>query len=250
MLARLSLDRDEFRRAEEHWTAELAEAHARRKGGLAMRFAAAFGEAVRAVGLVTAEPAPAREAPAAPDVPTFLLAAPGAAPAQGGPPPPLAPAPPPPATPAAVARPVDVGAIVANMMRSHGGVRGGETAALPTAATGAPLPFAPGAPGARIEFTREAPPLARQDTGTLPPAQPSATPTYQPAAHELTLEQYAQVSAELALSSDLASVLRRYRLAEPYWREQARLWDDRVKRDTRLQVRCMEVLRALQRAPR
>jgi len=69
-LARAGTSLEAFQQAESHWAKELSVAHAERKGRLAMRFAAAFGDAQLRVGFVTKDALSARAAPV--DKPSFL----------------------------------------------------------------------------------------------------------------------------------------------------------------------------------
>lgn len=201
-----------FRRAEEAWRDALCDAHDRRKGALAMRFAQAFALAQRELGsaLDAEGPAPPSPAPVATALPSFLQ--PGAVrPPPGG------------------LDPTSVAAVVARMQQSHGQAAPGGTVGL-----SADAPVAPALPW---------------DRAPAEPAAPTSEGAAARADGEITVEQYAVLCDELARAGGNPQVLSRYHLSEAWWRSQCSFWEERLRRDPRLLARYQEVRRARQVRP-
>jgi hypothetical protein len=262
VLATLSTTPSALRRAEQAWSEALADAHARRKGALAMRFAEAFALAQRSIGF-SEDATPKVEAPAGRprvDLPSYLAdarpgsavgSAPGApsaaapmaasggaasmvgaptigAPMMGAP---MMGAPasgaPPVAAPALViaapaaegGRSPAVDAVVARMMASHGHAGPGGTA------------------GVSLDAPRASAHPWERPAGREPMVGPS----------ELTVEQYASLSAELSRTHDASAVLQRYQVNLPWWQHQQRAWEARLREEPPLLARYQELRRALER---
>lgn len=222
ILARLGLSAEAFRMADEHWTAQLAQAHPQRKGILAMKFATAFAGARLAIGLdeaagdapdaapLPAEPFPLSDAPVEVPVavPSFMrddLA--GSAPARA------------PVVPVA-AIPVPVAPVVPPLVVPERPRVGAGTAIMPDLAGPAetPLPFRADAPSP-LAVPSVAPATPPVGTGTAiydaeAPA-PEATPWEGPAP-KLGLDHYAVLAVLLSRKPpDRASVLARYGITSP-----------------------------------
>lgn len=192
ILASRGVTPEAFAAADAHHTEQLRACHRKRKGMLAMSFAAAFAEARRAAGLFGAPPPPPPEpaAPQAPAVPSYLAS-------EERPAPPL----PAPVVPPAALR---------------------VTAALAQPGPTAALPFQPGPVS---EPPRPAPsaPTPSLGTGTALPAADAATRPDVPwtlaerrAGTRLTLAHFAALTVELwEHPPDLDAVLHRYGLAGP-----------------------------------
>lgn len=111
----------------------------------------------------------------------------------------------------------------------------------------APLPWIAPIAAPSIGLVPESKPSPRLSTGTVPPRSDAggASLPFAPAPGDMALEQYAVVSAELALGQR-AEVLAKHGLTEADWRERSKPWDERVQREPALQRRCFEVLKKLQ----
>jgi hypothetical protein len=217
VLGALNVSGEAFKLAEEYWSNELEQSLPRRKGMMAMKFASAFAEARKRVGLIDpvtpgnyAERRPQVEV----QVPTFLkqaaaapsawaarapepqhAAPPIAAPPIAAPPiaaPPIAaprasPVPPPPGPPPAA--------------RKISAAFSGTAYLDPAAPVATPMPFTKGA--ASSEIAKSDPSTqARRGVGTgtafLEGPEASPAPARQPADQELTLEQYATLVIALS----------------------------------------------------
>jgi hypothetical protein len=185
VLGSIGVSAEAFSAAERYWTEELAQAFVRRKGALAMRFASAWADAHRQVGLL--DPA-AGEAPAAawsppaappaakPDVPSFLRpgSEPGALPLPppaAAPPAPVAMSPAPVATPPSPA-PVDAppDRAPANPLAETNKM---DVSAVARAIESGKLPFKYASPAALAALREASPPAA--DPRPARPARSGAT---------------------------------------------------------------------------
>jgi hypothetical protein len=202
VLGAIHVSAEAFWQAEQHWSAQLAQSFVRRKSTLAMKFAAAFAEARREVGLLDPRegeapfPAPGASANGAPVLPSYLLAGQAAH-----------------ATPAPMLKPADP-------------LRGTALALDLGPLPAAPLPFAPGAATEALPPPdKPAPPPAGPGTGTalFPDGLPGVTAipweakpdgpasAHFPPAPSMSVEHYAALVAELTRHPpDPAAVLAGY----------------------------------------
>ncbi len=208
VLGALGLSFDAFQRADTYWNERLREAHRRRKGVLAMKFAAAFADARQRLGLFHEGDVPVPPPARPEELPSFVVNPPRLAMSA-----PIAPvAPIAPAAPVAAEPPP----------RRH---PLGETMANQPAGSAPTLPFQPGAPA--IETAKPAPspalpPAPKVGTGTALHAddRPSRPETpwgsgiaERPKGSRMNLAYFAALTVELAQHPpDPAVVLRRYGL--------------------------------------
>ncbi|WP_437723772.1 hypothetical protein [Sorangium sp. So ce861] len=209
VLARLQVSAEDFHRADEHWTAELAQSLTKRRGMLAMTFASTFSKARRELGLLGSIPGDATisrqtPTPAQPaELPSFMRAV-APADASGG------------AWPASPAEPAPAPAPL-SQLEPEGTVPLGffvGSAGLPfqAASPTPPLPTTP-SPERRAH---DQPSRASGATAVGSPTEPATAPL--PSAHDahlpVPLDWYAALAVELAEKpADPAALLARFGVA-------------------------------------